>query len=107
MSIARHSITRDPTLDDGDGLPTPRSGGASAFVRGNIVIMAGMCNVVKPFDQVEAFNVETGQWRALEPMPIGKHGITAATDGTTIYIAGGNPECGLSYSNRLVTFTLP
>ena len=108
-NVNRHDIY-DPATNTwamGPALPTARSGGASAFVRGNIVIMGGECNVVKPFDHVEAFNVETGQWRTLEPMPIGKHGITAATDGTTIYIAGGNPECGLSYSNRLVTFTLP
>jgi len=51
--------------------------------------------------------VATGRWRTLEPMPIGKHGITAATDGQLIYIGGGNPECGLSYSNRLITFALP
>ena len=51
--------------------------------------------------------VATGRWRTLAPMPIGKHGITGTTDGQVMYIAGGNPECGLSYSSRLVTFTLP
>ena len=85
-NVNRHDIY-DPATNRwsmGPPLPTARSGGASAFVRGNIVIMGGECNVVKPFDQVEAFNVETGQSRTLEPLPIGKHGITAATDGTTI-----------------------
>ena len=108
-NTARHDIY-DPatnTWTAGPPLPTPRSGGASALVRGRIVVMGGECNLVRPFDQTEAFDVEAGRWVTLEPMPIGKHGITAATDGQTIFIAGGNPECGLSYSNRLVTFTLP
>jgi len=108
-NVNRHDIY-DPatnTWTAGPPLPTPRSGGASALVRGTIVVMGGECNLVKPFDQTEAFNVETGRWATLEPMPVGKHGITAATDGQLIYIAGGNPECGLSYSNRLVTFALP
>ena len=64
-NVNRHDIY-DPATNRwtmGPPLPTARSGGASAFVRGNIVIMGGECNVVKPFDQVEAFNVETGQWR--------------------------------------------
>ena len=91
----------------GPPLPTPRSGGASAFYKGLIVVAGGECSNARPFAETEGFDVGTGRWRTLASMPIGKHGITAATDGQTVYIAGGNPECGLAYSNRLVTFTLP
>lgn len=97
---ARNSWTSGPPL------PTPRSGGASALYKGLIVVMGGECNNARPFVETEGLDVATGRWRTLAPMPIGKHGITAATDGQVIYIAGGNPECGLAYSNRLVTFTL-
>jgi hypothetical protein len=91
----------------GPPLPTPRSGGASAFYKGLIVVMGGECTNGRPFNDTEGFDVAAGRWRALAPMPIGKHGITAATDGKVLYIGGGTPECGLSYSNRLVTFAWP
>jgi N-acetylneuraminic acid mutarotase len=105
----RHDIY-DPVKNawtTGPPLPTPRSGGASVLYKGLIVVMGGECNNARPFVETEGFDVKAGQWRTLASMPIGKHGITAATDGQIIYIAGGNPECGLAFSNRLVTFTLP
>ena len=72
------------------------------------MITGGECNIVQPFNPVEAFNVETGRWRTLAPMPIGKHGITAATDGTDyVHRRAATLSAALSYSNRLVTFTLP
>jgi hypothetical protein len=88
-------------------MPTPRSGGASVLYKGLIVVAGGECRDAKPFVETEGFNVETGQWQTLAPMPIGKHGITGATDGELVYIPGGNPECGLSMSSRMVTFALP
>jgi hypothetical protein len=95
------------TWTSGPPLPTARSGGATAFYKGMIVIAGGECRDFKPFNETEGFDVATGRWRTLAPMPIGKHGITGTTDGNVMYIAGGNPECGLSMSGRLVTFTLP
>jgi N-acetylneuraminic acid mutarotase len=108
-NVNRHDIydAAKNTWTTGPALPTARSGGASLVYKGLIVTMGGECNNFRPFAETEAFDVQTGRWRTLAPMPIGKHGITAGTDGQTIYIAGGNPECGLAYSNRLVTFTLP
>jgi hypothetical protein len=72
-----------------------------------IVVAGGECRDFKPFVETEGFEVATGRWRTLAPMPIGKHGITGTTDGQVMYIPGGNPECGLSMSVRMVTFTLP
>jgi hypothetical protein len=95
------------TWASGPPLPTSRGGGATAYYKGMIVVMGGECRDNKPFNETEGFDVATGQWRTLNPMPIGKHGITGTTDGQVIYIAGGNPECGLSMSSRMVTFALP
>lgn len=91
----------------GPPLPTARSGGATAFYKGLIVFAGGECRDFKPFVETEGFDVAAGRWRTLAPMPIGKHGITGTTDGQVMYIPGGNPECGLSMSHRMVTFTLP
>ena len=95
------------TWSQGPPVPTARSGGAAAFYKGMIVFAGGECRDFKPFAETEGFEVATGRWRTLAPMPIGKHGITGTTDGQVMYIAGGNPECGLSMSQRIVTFTLP
>jgi N-acetylneuraminic acid mutarotase len=104
-----HDVYDPATNSWSSGVPmlTPRSGGAAVLYKGLIVVAGGECRDFKPFVETEGFNVETGQWQALAPMPIGKHGITGATDGRLIYIAGGNPECGLSMSSRLITFELP
>jgi N-acetylneuraminic acid mutarotase len=108
-NVNRHDIY-DPVKNawtTGPPLPTTRSGGASVFYKGLIVVMGGECSSGGPYEENEGFDVKTGQWRTLAPMPVGKHGITATTDGTSVLIAGGNPECGMSFSNRLVAFTLP
>jgi N-acetylneuraminic acid mutarotase len=91
----------------GPPLPTARSGGAATLYKGMIVVAGGECRDFKPFVETEGFEVATGRWRTLASMPIGKHGITGTTDGQVMYIPGGNPECGLSMSHRMVTFTLP
>jgi N-acetylneuraminic acid mutarotase len=108
-NVARHDIydVASDTWTSGPPLPTPRSGGAAVVLKGVIVVAGGECNNLAPFDTVEGFDLKTGRWRTLAPMPVGKHGINAATDGQTMYIGGGNPECGMSFSDRLITFTLP
>jgi hypothetical protein len=40
-------------------------------------------------------------------MPMGKHAMSAATDGDTVYITGGSPICGLAYTDTLMTFRVP
>ena len=76
-------------------------------MKGVIVVAGGECNSGAPFNTVEGYDIKAGRWMTLAPMPVGKHGITAATDCQVMYIGAGNPECGMSLSDRLVTFTLP
>lgn len=108
-NVARHEVydVATNTWTSGPPLPTPRSGGAAVFMKGFIVVAGGECNNGAPFNTVEGYDVKAGRWMTLASMPVGKHGITGATDGQMMYIGGGNPECGMSFSDRLVSFTLP
>ena len=108
-NVARHDIydVASNTWSAGPPLPTPRSGGASALVNGVIVVAGGECRNGAPFNTVEGFDLKANRWVTLAPMWVGKHGITGASDGKVMYIGAGNPECGMSFSDRLVILTLP
>ena len=85
-------------------IPTPRSGGSAVLYRGMIVVTGGECDNDKPFVANEGFDVKTGRWSALAPMPGGRHGIQGATDGQAVYIPGGAPVCRTGVSDTLLTF---
>jgi hypothetical protein len=88
-------------------LPTPRSGGAGVFYKGRILVFGGECDNRVPFAHNEAYNLQTAMWETLAPMPSGRHGITAATDGRVVYAPGGAPQCATASSATLLTFRLP
>jgi hypothetical protein len=46
-------------------------------------------------------------WTALAPMPSGRHGFYAVSDGQAVYVASGSPNCGGGTSETLMIFTLP
>jgi hypothetical protein len=74
-------------------LPTPR-GGFAAAAHGDEVVVIGGEDASKAHATVEAYNVKTDAWRTLEPMPVGRHGIQAATCNGGFYIAGGGTSPG-------------
>ena len=85
-------------------LPTPRSGGAAAIVRGQIIVAGGECRDRKTFVETEGFDLKSGRWVKHPPMPVGKHGITGASDGEVLYVAGGSSNCGLGFTDTLMVF---
>ena len=62
----------------------------------------------RTFNENEAFDVKAGTWRTLAPMPEGRHATAAATDGQSVYLAGGSllPGGG-KVTDQLIVFTLP
>lgn len=88
-------------------LPEPRSGGAAVLYRDRLVLMGGECDGTHPFAQNEAYDLKTMKWAALAPMPGGRHGFYAVSDGQAVYVAGGSPNCGGGTSDTLMLFTLP
>ena len=46
------------------------------------------------FDAVDAYDVATGQWTSLPPMPTARHGVATAVIGDTVYAIGGSTLAG-------------
>jgi Galactose oxidase, central domain/Kelch motif len=88
-------------------LPEPRSGGSAVLYRDRIVLMGGECDKGKTFSQNEAYDLKATTWTTLAPMPGGRHGFYATTDGQAVYVAAGSPNCGGGSSDTLMLFTLP
>ena len=86
----------DPIEDEWQVLtpmPTARSGLAVAVFDGKLVVMGGEVDFANPptrvFPQVEMYDPATDSWTSLDPMPIPRHGIGAATVDGLIYVPGG------------------
>ena len=104
-----HSVY-DPATNAWSSAPfllEPRSGGAAVLYHDRILLMGGECNGGKPFAQNEAYDLKTMKWTALAPMPSGRHGFYAVSDGQAVYVAGGSPNCGGGTSETLMVFTIP
>jgi N-acetylneuraminic acid mutarotase len=85
-------------------MPTARSGHAAAVVSGRIVVMGGEVNFDNPptyvFPQVELYDPAANTWTALDPMPVPRHGIGAATVGELIYVPGGAQHGGFDATDH-------
>ena len=56
----------------------------------------------------EGYDLKTGQWVALTPMPLGKHGIGGVVLGGSVYVPGGSStRGGAGVTAELMTFNLP
>jgi hypothetical protein len=76
-------------------LPTGREGATGAVVGGLLYVFGGEGNPADPdfvFNNVEVYDARSDSWKALTPMPVGKHGIGAAAIGDTIYVPGGGQK---------------
>jgi N-acetylneuraminic acid mutarotase len=106
---ARHDIY-DPatnTWTSGPPLPTPRSGVAAESYRGMILVIGGETRKAT-FVENEGYDVKSGQWRTLAPLPEGRHGHGVAVIGDAVYVVGGalGPG-GRGVTDQLIVFALP
>lgn len=84
--------------DERAPMPTPRGSIAAAAVGSTIYTFGGEGNPAAGskgiFPQVEAYDTTHDTWRRLAPMPVPRHGTSAATVGRSIYIPGGGESEG-------------
>ena len=60
------------------------------------------------FAENEAYDPKSNSWRALAPMPHGRHATSAAVAGDKMYMAAGSLKPGSGeVTNQLIVFTLP
>jgi N-acetylneuraminic acid mutarotase len=92
----------------GPPLPTPRSNGTGVLYKGMIVVMGGEGGPTGVFVENEGFDLKTGQWSTLAPLPAGLHGMASAVVGDTAYVIGGSLGNGSgSATEQLLAFRLP
>ncbi|MGE3497144.1 MAG: Kelch repeat-containing protein [Candidatus Binatia bacterium] len=90
----------DPVEDAWEALapmPTARSGHAAAVLGARIVVMGGEVNPSHPdrvFPHVEIYDPAADRWTSIDPMPVPRHGIGAASIGGLIYVPGGAVRAG-------------
>jgi N-acetylneuraminic acid mutarotase len=93
-------------FSSGPLMPTPRGGGSGTFYRGLIVYLGGEDDV-RTYKENEAFDVSSGRWVALAPMPEGRHGLGVSAIGDTLYVAGGGKGRGnRGVTTELLAFTM-
>jgi hypothetical protein len=72
------------------------------------MVLGGELPPGQTFPENEAYDAKADSWRALAPMPGGRHATAAATDGDHVYLAGGSLKPGAgAVTNELIVFTLP
>ena len=60
------------------------------------------------FAENEAYDPKAKSWKALAPMPGGRHGTAAATTGGNVYLAAGSLKPGSGgVTDQLIVFTMP
>ncbi|QNK67199.1 hypothetical protein [Variovorax sp. PAMC26660] len=64
----------------------------------------------RAFAENEGFDLKMNTWRTLAPMPRGRHAAGAASDGKSLYVAGGfflPGGMGGETTSELMAFSLP
>lgn len=86
---------------EGPPVPTARSGVAAAVLDGRFYLFGGeeIFGFFKDtFDEAEGYDPASGHWDAVAPMPTARHGLGAAVLDGAIYVVGGGPEPGFTFS---------
>jgi N-acetylneuraminic acid mutarotase len=91
-------------------MPTARGGLAAASLRGRLYVFGG--EFFGPlgsgvFEETEEYNPADNTWRALEPMPVPRHGLGAAAVGDSIFLIGGGPVAGFGVTDVNSLFIPP
>jgi len=96
----------DPRLDKWtslESMPTKRSGLSATSVDHEIYVFGGEYpfdnEPKRTFNNTEIYHVKTDSWISGPALPTARHGLAAVTINGTIYVIGGGPEAGLSYSH--------
>jgi hypothetical protein len=83
------------TLPASSNLPTPRAGAATGIIGNELVVAGGESSAsAAAHGQVEAMDLDTGQWRTLSPMRTPRHAAQAIVSNFGFYVAGGAAQRG-------------
>jgi N-acetylneuraminic acid mutarotase len=110
---SRHDVY-DPatnTWSSAAPMPTARSSLGVTEYRGMIMVVGGEQEASGPgsaMRDAEGYDIKTGEWRKLTPLPLGRHATGGATVGGAAYFAGGSTtRGGAGVTAEMLMFTLP
>jgi cysteine-rich repeat protein len=83
-------------------MPTGRRTGNAVVVNGRVLLFGG--EGAGTFAQNELYDPATDGWRILEPMPLPRHGAVAGRIGNGIFVVGGGPTEGTSFTTDVDVF---
>ncbi|HEX9317573.1 MAG TPA: kelch repeat-containing protein [Nitrososphaeraceae archaeon] len=98
----------DPLFDKWttlESMPTKRSGIAAATLDNNAIYVFGGEHPfndgasLRTFNNTEIYHPKTDTWTIGSPLSTARHGLMAVEFNESIYVIGGGPEPGLSYSH--------
>lgn len=76
-------------------IPTPRAGVSVVTVDKLVVVMGGESGVQVPAHaEVEGYDPAKGNWTALAPLPVGRHGMQAVKVGDRVHVLAGSGNRG-------------
>ncbi len=82
-------------------LPTERAGNTAAILENELLIIGGEVTGANPArTETEAMNLQTGEWRTLDNLNIGRHGTQAIVNNGGVYVASGSTQTGGSPLTR-------
>lgn len=83
------------TLTSASNLPTPRAGAPTGIIGNELIVAGGESAATSAAHaQVEAMDLDTGQWRTLTPMRTPRHASQAIVSNYGFYVAGGSSQRG-------------
>src|SRR4030095_1834033 len=78
-----------------NNIPTMRAGCTAVTLNEEVIIIGGESgSQAAAHNQAEALNVNTGQWRSLDTLNIGRNGTQAFVSNQDIYICAGSKTKG-------------
>jgi hypothetical protein len=88
-------------------LPTARGAVSGALYKGLILVLGGE-DEQRTYSENEGYDVKSGRWSKLAPMPAGRHGHGVAVVGASAYVmAGALQRGGRGLTEELLVFRLP
>lgn len=104
--VDEYDFTTDKWLTHKKLLPVPTAAGGVVTIGNCIVYMGGEGEQKKAHSETQYLDLETGVWRQLAPLEIGRHGSNAILYKNKIYFAAGSPNQGGGNMNSIEVFEL-
>lgn len=87
-------------------IPVPTAAGGIVAIGNKIVYMGGEGMSRKAYAETQCLDIESGEWKLLAPLRIGRHGSNAIFYKNKIYFAAGSPKQGGGNMNSIEVFSI-